>query len=279
MRRAQSFADEPKEQPANEGRVKSAAQKYRISERCTPRSALSTPDASPRMRPSLHSDPRRGETLSQNDKTDKTSSAPKKAAMYDSIKDVARKLLIAHGYHKTTFGVIAKELGITTTNIHYHFGNKNSLVEEVVKDYVAGAIAGQKTIWLDETMSLQEKVLAEIAFNRTLYRRYNPSGRTRKPWSLIGRLRLEGDVLTDEARAALAGFTTEIHGAIEFAVEHASRSGELKRDTPKEDLIFLLAHLVDSLSVFAQDAGGFERVEQFMKSFSRVVLARYTNPK
>jgi len=28
--------------------------------------------------------------------------------------------------------------------------------------------------------------------------------------------------------------------------------------------------------VFAQDAGGFERVEQFMNSFSRVVLAKYT---
>lgn len=214
--------------------------------------------------------------MSQNDKTDKTSAAPKKSSMYDSIKELAKKLLIAHGYHKTTFGVIAKELGITTTNIHYHFGNKNSLVEEVVKEYVAGAIEGQKKIWLDETMSLQEKVEAEVAYNRNLFRKYNPGGRTRKPWSLIGRLRLESDVLTDEARAALAGFTVEIHAAIGSAVEHASRSGELKRDTPKEDLIFLLTHLVDSLSVFAQDAGGFERVEQFMNSFSRVVLAKYT---
>jgi AcrR family transcriptional regulator len=227
--------------------------------------------------------------LSPNDKTDKTEKAekaekanktgagPKKVPMHDSIKDLAKKLLIAHGYHKTTFGVIAKELGITTTNIHYHFGNKNSLVEEVVKEYVAGAIAGQRKIWLDETMSLQEKVQAEVAYNRALYRKYNPGGRTRKPWSLIGRLRLEGDVLTDEARAALAGFTAEIHAAIESAVEHASRTGELKRDTPREDLILLLTHLVDSLSVFAQDAGGFERVEQFMNSFSRVVLAKYTH--
>jgi AcrR family transcriptional regulator len=218
--------------------------------------------------------------LSQTEKpakTDKTAPATRqRSSMYDSIKDVAKRLLIAHGYHKTTFGVIAKELGITTTNIHYHFGNKNSLVEEVVKDYVAGATEGQKNIWLDETMSLQEKVQAEIAFNRNLFRKYNPTGKTRKPWSLIGRLRLESDVLTDEARAALAGFTTEIHGAVEFAVAHASRSGELKRDTPKEDLIFLLTHLIDSLSVFAQDAGGFERVEQFMNSFSRVVLAKYT---
>lgn len=211
--------------------------------------------------------------MSQNDKT---TSGPKKPSMYDSIKELAKKLLIAHGYHKTTFGVIAKQLGITTTNIHYHFGNKNSLVEEVVKDYVDAAIHGQKSIWLDETKSLQEKVQGEIAYNRNLYRKYNPGGKTHHPWSLIGRLRLESDVLSDEARATLVRFTTEIHGAIETAVGFAIRSGELKRDTPKEDLILLLTHLADSLSVFAQDAGGFERVEQFMNAFSRVVLTKYT---
>ncbi len=265
MERAQSFAEKAAKSSTNGGRVKSTAN-----------SAASPSVASPRSRPSRQSDPHRDEPLSQNDKTDKTSAAPKKSPMYDSIKDLAKKLLIAHGYHKTTFGVIAKELGITTTNIHYHFGNKNSLVEEVVKEYVAGATAGQKKIWLDETLSLREKLQAEVAYNRNLFRKYNPGGKTRRPWSLIGRLRLESDVLTDEARAALAGFTTEIHAAVEVAVEHASRTGELKRDTPKEDLIFLLTHLVDSLSVFAQDAGGFERVEQFMNSFSVVVLAKYT---
>lgn len=196
--------------------------------------------------------------------------------MYDSIKEIARTLLIAHGYHKTTFGVIAKSLGITTTNIHYHFGNKNSLVEEVVKDYVVIAIERQKEIWLDESRTLQEKVEGSITYNRSLYKKYNPTGKTHKPWSLIGRLRLESDVLTDPARAALANFTDEVHGAIAFAVNFASKRGELKRDAPKEDLIFLLTHLVDSLSVFALDAGGFERVEQFLQAFSRAVLAKYT---
>jgi AcrR family transcriptional regulator len=212
--------------------------------------------------------------LSQNEKNH---SATKKSSMRDSIKELAKKLLIAHGYHKTTFGVIAKELGITTTNIHYHFGNKNSLVEEVVQDYVDIAIGKQKDIWLDDTKSLQEKIQGEIAFNGSLFRKYNPGGKTRKPWSLIGRLRLEGDVLTAPSRAALADFTNEIRMAVEIAVEHAINIGELKRDTPKEDLILLLTHLVDSLSVFAQDAGGFERVEQFMNAFSRLVLATYTD--
>jgi TetR/AcrR family transcriptional regulator, transcriptional repressor for nem operon len=228
--------------------------------------------ASPRTRLCHPTAARRGDPLTQ---TDKTTSGLKKPSMYDSIKELAKKLLIAHGYHKTTFGVIAKQLDITITNIHYHFGNKERLVEEVVKDYVASAIAGQKGIWMDESLSLQEKVQAEIAYNRNLYRKYNPGGKTRKPWSLIGRLRLESDVLSDDARGALAGFKEEVHGAIESAVDYALRSGELKRDAPRDDLILLLTQLVDSLSVLAMDAGGFERVEQFLNAFSRVVLANY----
>jgi len=196
--------------------------------------------------------------------------------MYESIKELAKTLLIAHGYHKTTFGVIAKQLGITTTAIHYHFGNKKGLVDEVVKDYVAIAIQRQKNVWLDENKTLQEKVQGEIRLNRALYRKYNANGKTHKPWSLIGRLRLESDVLSDHARAALAHFTIEVHDAVKTAVEHASRCGDLKPETPQEDLIFLLTHLVDSLSVFSLDIGGFERVEQFMNAFSRVVLVRYT---
>lgn len=52
--------------------------------------------------------------------------------MQKKIKDVTRNLLIAHGYHKINFGVIAKTLQITTTDIHYYFGNKIYLVEIVV---------------------------------------------------------------------------------------------------------------------------------------------------
>lgn len=70
---------------------------------------------------------------------DRKQSATVSCTMQDKIKELTRNLLIAHGYHKTTFGVIAKALQVTTTNIHYHFGNKNNLVEIVVSEYVAEA--------------------------------------------------------------------------------------------------------------------------------------------
>lgn len=53
-------------------------------------------------------------------------------------------------------------------------------------------------------------------------------------------------------------------------MEYAWQQGQLKADTPRQDLVFLLTNLVDSSSVFAQDAGSFARLEQFFTAFSRV---------
>ncbi|MGL9773137.1 MAG: hypothetical protein ACR5LG_02045 [Sodalis sp. (in: enterobacteria)] len=50
----------------------------------------------------------------------------------------------------------------------------------------------------------------------------------------------------------------------------------MKTDTPRQDLVFLLTNLVDSSSVFAQDAGSFARLGQFFAAFSWVVLSVYT---
>ncbi len=200
----------------------------------------------------------------------------KKTNMYDSIKEVAKNRLIAYGYHGTTFGAIAESLDITTTNIHYHFGSKSKLVEEVVKDYVANASTQHRAIWLDETASLAEKVQNVVKYNYKLYKKFNRGKNSKNPWSLIGRMRLESDVLSDETNAALTSFTQSITEAIVLAVQRARDKGQLKADTPLEDLAFLLINLVDSSSVFAQDAGNFERLEQFFNAFSHVVLSVYT---
>ncbi|AHF78292.1 TetR family transcriptional regulator [Sodalis praecaptivus] len=198
------------------------------------------------------------------------------SSMQEKIKEVTRNLLIAHGYHKTTFGVIAKALQITTTNIHYHFGNKNHLVEIVVREYVAEAKKNHSIIWLDTTTTLEQKVAQVVAYNYRLYRKYNPDDKGRHPWSLIGRLRLESDVLSEAACRSLASFTQTMQDVISQAVEYAWQQGQLKADTPRQDLVFLLTNLVDSSSVFAQDAGSFARLEQFFTAFSRVVLSVYT---
>lgn len=196
--------------------------------------------------------------------------------MRDNIKVVATELFIRHGLHGVSFRDIAQRLDTTTTNIHYHFGNKEKLVDEVVRDYVAYSCARQRDIWLNPETSLAQKLDDVEAYNYARYVSFNPAKRGGLPWSLIGRLRLDSEALSAEAREALSSFTIEVHAVVKVAVENARRKNELVADAPTDDIAFLIVNLVNSSSVFTQDAGSFERLQQFYRAFSHVVLGAYS---
>jgi AcrR family transcriptional regulator len=56
--------------------------------------------------------------------------------MKDEILSTAQRLMKQGGYEALNFGVIAEQLGITRANVHYHFGNKDSLAEAATAAYV-----------------------------------------------------------------------------------------------------------------------------------------------
>lgn len=196
--------------------------------------------------------------------------------MRDSIKSVATELLIKDGFHGTSFRNIADRLDITTTNIHYHFGNKEKLVEEVTQDYVGSTYARHRQIWENPDAPLTRKLEEVLAFNRMRYKAYNKGRKNGQSWSLIGRLRLDANVLSPATRDSLASFTTLVHGSIRIAVETARSRGELRDDAPVDDIALLIVNIVNSSSVFTQDTGSFERLEEFFAAFSRVVLSAYS---
>lgn len=198
-----------------------------------------------------------------------------RTGMREKIKKVATELLIKHGFHGTSFRDVAERCGITTTNIHYHFGSKQQLVEEVLTDYVDETAARHRSIWLNEGLSLPEKLRGVVTYNHERYRRFNRGRTSGRPWSLIGRLRLDSDVLSPAARQSLSSFTNTVHEAVGQAFAHATATGELVADAPREDLALLVINLVNSSSVFTHDAGSFERLEQFFGAFERVMLDLY----
>jgi AcrR family transcriptional regulator len=201
--------------------------------------------------------------------------APPAPDMKERIKAVAIGLLIRNGYRGASFANIAKPLGITTTNIHYHFGTKQRLVEAAVKDYVSGSLAGHQKVWLDGTTTLRAKLHAVLAFNRARYDSFNRGKVAGRPWSLIARLRLEGEVAGAGVRSELSRFTEVLHRDVRQAVQTAFDRGELKPDAPLDDIAFLIANIVNSSGVFTQDAGNFERLEQLFATVENILLAAY----
>jgi len=193
----------------------------------------------------------------------------------ENVKKVATELLIQHGLHNTSFSDIATRLGVTTPNLHYHFGSKQKLVEEVVQDYVRETVKRQTEIWLDPDKSLSAKLKAALEFNRERYNRFNKGKRQGQAWSLIGRLRLEGNALSPPARSELTDYSTSIQAMIKTAVEKAQAKGELSKRAPVADISFLMANMVNSSSGFTQDAGSFDALEAYFEAFASVVLSAH----
>jgi len=57
--------------------------------------------------------------------------------MRDAILEKAEQQLMTGGYDKLNFATIAKELGTTRANLHYHFKNKETLAIEVTRQYAS----------------------------------------------------------------------------------------------------------------------------------------------
>lgn len=182
--------------------------------------------------------------------------------MRDEIKRVATRLLTLRGYRGVSYGDIAQELEITTTNIHYHFGPKARLVATVVHDYVEQVGGRFCRIWNDPAAALVSKVEATIAFNREAYTRLNPLGNEGNSWSLITRLSGEGEALDDVMRERIVAFRRQIQTCAVLGMEQASGNGELRPDAPCQQLGRLLASCFLYAVHITRDSGGFRGLSQ-----------------
>ncbi len=195
--------------------------------------------------------------------------------MRQRIKSLAADLLIKHGYRGVSFGDIAEALSTTRANIHYHFGNKNALVEEVTDEYVSATLARFRAIWTDPATSLGVKVDETIAFNRQRYRVFNVDGDQGQSWSLIARMRADSDALSPRSVASVRRFAAELAGAVHQGVANAVRGGELSDATPVEDVVLQLVSIVNCAGPITQDAASFDRLEQLYRAFLRTTLVAY----
>ena len=194
--------------------------------------------------------------------------------MKDEIKHVTIALLLRHGYQGLRFRDIAEQLGVTRANIHHHYGNKLNLCEEVIVEYVDRTLEAWTANWTGDS-TLFEKVEGMMESNRKRYLQFNPTGRTAHPWSLIGRMRLESNVIGPRAREALANFASELNRLVIAGVEQAVVNGELSADAPRADIALQLVAIADSAGWITQDGGDFSRLEQLYRSVIRIVDNAY----
>ena len=202
---------------------------------------------------------------------------PKDASpMRWQIKALAEPSIV-RGYRGVSFGDIASALKTTRANIHYHFGNKHKLVEEVLEDYVEETLAGLKGAFDRSDLPLTEKIAEIVEISRRRHRKYNPTGKGTAPWSLIARMRQDSDALTPKGRAALKRFAQELDASVTAAIRASRDRGEFIETMPVEDVALQLVSIANSAGPITQDAGDFDRLEQLYVAFGRIVQHAYGN--
>lgn len=202
----------------------------------------------------------------------------KQPGMRQRIKSLAATLLIKHGCRGVSFGNIADALHTTRANIHYHFGNKNSLVEEVLDEYVTATLACFHSIWTDTSTSLDRKLEASIAFNRQRYDEFNVGDDHGLSWSLVARMRADSDALSPHSIGSVQRFASGLTSATTIGISNAVAQGELCAETPVGDIVALLVNIINSAGLVTQDAARFEQLEQIYRAFLTTVIAAYGTP-
>lgn len=195
--------------------------------------------------------------------------------MRERIKAVAIDLLIERGYRGASFGDIAAQLDITRANIHYHFGDKKSLITEVIEDYVRLTSNRFCSMWTDPDLSFVDKIHRSIALNRSRYQHFNSARDSGHTWSLITRMRGDSDSLDAHSIATLHEFVTDLSQAVTGGVRRAMEVGELLPTTPVEDVVTQVVAVINSTGTITQDARNFEGLEHLYLALARTVTAAY----
>lgn len=178
--------------------------------------------------------------------------------MRDRIKGAAVDLITRRGYHAVTFREIAEAVSTTRANLHYHFGSKDKLIEEVLADYASATVDFYRTTFTAPKMTLREKMNKVLALLRERYDRFNPDGLTSDPWSLSARLRSDWEALSPDMKAIMRKFTAENDVSIRVGVALAVSAGELRPDTPQEGVSLLLANNILYAANITRDLQSFD---------------------
>ncbi|MEO8882488.1 MAG: TetR/AcrR family transcriptional regulator [Devosia sp.] len=165
-------------------------------------------------------------------------------------------LLVGHGYRGMNFGEIAAQLGITRANIHYHFGSKAALIDDVLADYVEATLLAMRSIWMKEG-TLAAKLEQMLSYSRERYSRFNDALPPVRPWSLISRLRQDEELLSVDGRRRLRDFTAELHEIFLQALEKAKSDGEISKASSPAGLSRLLVAIADNAAPITMAEGGF----------------------
>jgi TetR/AcrR family transcriptional repressor of nem operon len=207
--------------------------------------------------------------------TTRNEDPPAEHTSRDKIKAIASDLVTMRGYHAITFREIAEAIKTTRANLHYHFGSKDKLIEEVLADYVTVTVDFYRTTFTAPQISLREKMRRVREFLKARYQRFNPEGLTSHPWSLSARLRSDWEALSPQMKETMREFSSENDISVRIGIGLAINSGELREDTPQEDVALLLLNNILYAANVTRDTQSFDRLTALWEATLDAIQGAY----
>ena len=90
------------------------------------------------------------------------------AAGRQCILDQAQQLFFAHGYHGASIRDIVQACGLSNAALYYHFGSKQNLYVEVIREFVASVIQPVQEAESGSGSSRERLTRMVLAFSRFL---------------------------------------------------------------------------------------------------------------
>jgi AcrR family transcriptional regulator len=189
------------------------------------------------------------------------------------IVEVAARLFISHGYNGVSYLNIARELGITHSNVHYYYRTKSMLAEAVLRQVANATLASMEKVWLDRRSTLFDKFIAMRAWMYEHYLQFNPGGKGGHSWGLLARFTMDGDALSVPIKRLMRSTLQRLEEYIAEGVRAAVASGELVSDAPEDGITLQIASLISVSGQTTRSAGGFERLDELLK-WTYMAIAR-----
>lgn len=198
-----------------------------------------------------------------------------RADVIEQIEKVATDLFIRNGYHGVSYLAIAKELGITHSNVHYYYRTKPALAEAVLKRAAGETLKATEAIWDAKGLTLLDKFVRMRDWIYRAYLRYNPDGKGGRPWGLLSRFSMDADSLSSEMRQMIRAMLKKLEGDVRAAVTTAIAQSELQADTPLEGITLQIMSVMYQTGQLTRHAAGFSRLDELLMWTATVIFKAY----
>lgn len=103
--------------------------------------------------------------ISESNRPAKYSRAEKRLRKLDEINDVAAAVFIRDGYAEFSARKVAKEVGISLSNLQYYYGSTENLCAEMIKSKLESYVIRFEEIYLNDSMPPIERFKLAVREN------------------------------------------------------------------------------------------------------------------